>query len=65
MLLQILVNRVATTIEIMYDYSGRGKSAIQNLISSKFLITHIDSSSLLNLRPLMFLVYFHLFTSFS
>jgi hypothetical protein len=54
MLLQILVKRVATTIEIMYDYSGRGKSSIQILIPSKFLITNTDSSSLLNLRPLMF-----------
>ena len=37
MILQI--NRVATTVEIIYDYSGRGKRAIQILIPSTFLIT--------------------------
>jgi hypothetical protein len=37
MLLQI--NKVATTVEIMYDCSGRGKSAIQILIPRTFLFT--------------------------
>jgi hypothetical protein len=37
MLLQI--NTVATTVELMHDYSGRGKSTIQILFPSTFLIT--------------------------
>jgi len=36
MLLQI--SRVATTVEIMYDYGGRDESEIQILIPSAFLI---------------------------